>query len=326
MRSVQIRAREVERLVNSVARVQHGVLSRRQLLAVGIDSRRLRALQRRGTIECMTDGVIRLAGAPETTHQTVMAAVLDAPPGAIASHQTAAFLWNLPGFDLPRETHVTIPRQGAPQRHKLAVIHFQKDLPMSEVVLRHGIPTTTPTMTIFHLGAVLHPARVERAFDHAVVRRLTSGDRLAELTDLIGARGRNGTRLARELARRHEGRPPPESGLENRVDWLGTQAGISLERQVRVGREHLVGRADFRVAGTKGLIEAQSILYHSSPLDSAADQTRIARFLAAGFSVLTIWDYQAFHYPDSVIRAMGEFVRDLRANKHPFHRDCPDPA
>ncbi len=316
----------MERLVNSIARVQHGVVSRRQLLAIGIDSRRLRALEQRGTIESVADGVLRLAGTPETTYQTVMAAVLDAPPGAIASHQTAAFLWNLPGFDYRRETHVTIARQGAPQRRKLAVIHFQKDLPMSEVVLRHGIPTTTPTMTVFHLCGVLHPARAERAFDHAVVRRLTSGDRLAELIALIGARGRNGTRLARQLAHRHEGQPPPESGLENRVCWLGTQTGIDLERQVRVGRGHLVGRADFRVAGTKGLIEAQSILYHTSPMDSAADQARISRFLAAGFSVLTIWDYQAFHYPDEVTKALRGFVQDLNANKPPFHRDCPDPT
>lgn len=322
MTQIEIHAREVEQVVREIAAAQHGVLSARQLLAGGIGSRRLRALIDRGVVERLSESVYRFAGSTHNDFQSVLAGLLDAPPGAVASHQTAAALWNLPGFDLRGDVHVTIPRQGATQRRRLAVVHYQKDMPLSEVVLRHGIPTASPTLAIFHLCAVLHPGRVERAFDQATVRRLTSGKRLAGLVIAIGARGRNGSRLARELAKRHADQPPPESGLEHRVEWLAGGAGVELDRQVEVGDGHLVGRADFRLRGTMGLLEAQSVLYHSSPMDSAHDQVRMAALMAAGFSVLTIWDYQAFHHADSVIEAIGDFRRDLEAGRPPFHLDC----
>lgn len=200
MTQIEIRARDVEQIVRDMASGQHGVMSARQLAARGIGARRLRALVDRRVLERLSPGVYRLEGTPATALQAVLVAVLDAPPGAVASHQTAAALWNLPGYDLHGEMHVTVPRQGVTARRRLAVVHYHQDLPLAEVVLRSGIPTTSPTLTMFHLCAVVHPARAERTFNHAIVRRLTSGKRLAALIDTIGARGRNGTRLARDLA------------------------------------------------------------------------------------------------------------------------------
>lgn len=324
MSQVEIRARDVEQVVRNIAAAQHGVMNTRQLLARGIGARRLRALSERGVLEPLSPGVYRLVGSPETHLQRVLAAVLDAPPGAVASHQTAAALWNLPGYDLRDEAHVTIPRQGTTQRRRLSVVHYHKDMPLDEVVLRHGIPTTTPTLTMFHLCAVLHPSRAIRTFDHATARRLTTGKRLARLTGRIGARGRNGTRMSRQLGERHGDDPVPESGLEARVDRLGWQAGVKLDRQVEVGDTDWIGRADFRVRGTTGLIEAQSVLYHASPLDAADDEFRISRMLAAGFSVLTVWDYQAFYKPDVVVATIRTFDQRLRSGEPPFHLECPD--
>lgn len=324
MEHVEVRATHVESVVRRLASVQHGVVSTRQLAMRGIGARRLRALFARGVLDPVSRSVFRLVGTPVTPHQAALAAVLDAPPGALASHQTAAALWNLPGFDVVGDLHVTVPRQGVTQRKRLAVVHFHQDLPMTEVVWRHAIPTASPTLAIFQLCAVVHPARAERAFDQASARGLTSGPRLAALVDAIGAKGRNGTRVARELVHRHGDQPVPESGLEVRVEWLGGQAGLALDRQVVVGRDAPIGRADFRVRGTTGLIEAQSLLYHSSPMGLASDQLRISGMLAAGFSVLTVWDYQAFHQPAVVVDTFRQFHARLLAGDPPFHLDCPD--
>ncbi len=234
-------------------------------------------------------------------------------------------MWGLPGYDLDRgDLHVTIPRQGVTQRRRLTIVHYHKDLPLDELVIRNGVPVTSPTMLIFHLAGMLHPARTERTFDHALVRRLTSVPRVAGLTKRIGARGRNGTRIARELSARNEGYSPPESSFESRVQWCADQAGVDVERQVALGDNKFVGRVDFKLLGLAGVIEAQSVLYHSAPLDLAHDTERTGGLLAAGFSVLTVWDHQAFHHADVVIREIARFRDDVLRGAPPFHRDCPD--
>ncbi|HLT97574.1 MAG TPA: type IV toxin-antitoxin system AbiEi family antitoxin domain-containing protein [Acidimicrobiia bacterium] len=323
--TTSVPAREIEATIRALARTQHGLVGRRQLRAEGIEARRLRPLAVRGSLERLSEGVYRVVGTPETPLQRVMAAILDAPPGAVASHQTAAALWNVPGFPLTGDVHVTIPRQGSPHRRSLAVVHYHKEMPLDEVVLRHGLPCTTPTLTAFQLCAVVHPARAMRAFDAMTVRRLTGPRHLRRLVKRIGASGRNGTRLARELSEQPSDQSPPESGLESRVEFLGKRAGLDLDRQIEVGDSHRIGRADFRVRDTTGLIEAQSLLYHSSAMDAAADRERLSRMQEAGFSILTVWDFQAFHQPEAVIQAMQAFKRRLDAGELPFHLDCGPP-
>ena len=60
---------------------------------------------------------------------------------------------------------------------------------------------TSPTLLAFHLAAQVHPARAERAFDYLQSRHLTTAERLQNLVDDIGGKGRNGTRVAREMAK-----------------------------------------------------------------------------------------------------------------------------
>ena len=323
MQLSNLRASDTEALLRRLSGRRHGAVGLRQLRARGIDARALKPAVTRGTLEQVSESVYVLVGSSLSHLRRGMVGVLDSPPGAAVSHETAGAMWDVPGFDLHGDIHVTVPRQGITRRRRLAVVHFQKDLPLDEVVLRHGIPVCTPTLTAFHLCGAVHAGRAERAFDRMTVRRLTSGARLGRLVDRIGAPGRNGTRLARDLVRRYADEPPPESGLEHRVEFLGGQAGLELDRQVDVGEGHWVGRADFRIRGTTGLIEAQSLLYHSSPLDTAADKLRLDSLLNAGFSILTIWDHQAFHQPDHVISVMQDFKRQIDLAGPAFHLDCP---
>jgi very-short-patch-repair endonuclease len=166
---------------------------------------------------------------------------------------------------------------------------------------------------------------VARAFDHLQVRHLTSAGRLSRLVDEIGGSGRNGTRFARELARESFGKAPPESGLERRVLWLADKAGLSLRTQVPLGDDEFIGRVDFEIVDRPGVLEAQSLTYHSSPLSAAADRERFDSLISMGRSVMTIWDYQAFHNGDHVIEQIQRFGRMLNTAPEPFHFECPDP-
>jgi very-short-patch-repair endonuclease len=315
----------VEAAVWEIAEQQYGVVGRRQLNELAIDNQVLRPLLRREILVPLSGRVLRVSGTEPGAHQAAMAAVLDGPPGAVLSHRSAAALWGLPGFELVEPFHVTVPRQGRARRNDLCVVHFHKEMPLDEVVIRGGIPVTSPALTLFHLAAVLHPAKTERTLDNALARRLLSVRKYHVLVKRLGASGRNGTRVSRELAEaRLNGYRPPESGFEQRVEWCAGEAGVEVERQVSLGDHEYVGRADFRLVGSNGVIEAQSALYHATPLDEAADQGRVARLLAAGLCVLFVWDRQVFANAPVVIREIRRFHRDVMHGTTPFFRECPD--
>lgn len=315
----------VEHAVWKLAQTQHGVVGRRQLMELAIDNQVLRPLLRRQILVPMSDAVLRVNGSVEGPHQAAMAAVLDSPPGAVLSHRSAAALWGLPGFELQPEFHVTVPRQGRSRRGDLSIVHFQKDLPLDEIVILQGIPVTTPALTLIHLAAVLHPAHTERTVDNALARHLTSATRFHSLVKRLAASGRNGIRVSRELAEKRLGNyRPPESGLESRVEWCAGEAGVEVERQVALGDHEFIGRVDFRLVGMAGVLEAQSAKYHAAPLDRDVDRRRVDRLLEAGLSVLFLWDRQVFTRPQVAIREIRHFASALRSGAHPFFRECPD--
>lgn len=316
---------EIQGVAWGLAERQHGVIGRRQLHHLGFGEVQIRALAKRGALLPLSPEVFRLSGAPLTDLADAMSGVLDAPPGAVLSYESAAALWDVPGFDFRGAVHVTIPRQGVRSRSRVSILHFQSDLPLEETVLRKGIPVSSPTLLAFQLAASQNPAKAERAYDFLLSRHLTSGSRLDDLVRQIGGKGRNGTRVARELVRLSNGKPPPESGFERRVDWLAQQAGVAVRRQVSLGDSDFIGRVDFDLVGRRGVIEAQSLTYHSSPLSAASDRDRIERLIGMGRSVMTLWDYQAFHYRDHVIGQIQAFARRLDSSEEPFHFECPDP-
>ena len=94
-----------------VARRQHGVITRRDLLEAGYSASTISRLVHRGILQRMHQGIFH-AGPRPTWKSRCMAAVLAAGPGAVLSHTSAARVWGLlPEGPEPR-IHVTIPRIG----------------------------------------------------------------------------------------------------------------------------------------------------------------------------------------------------------------------
>src|SRR3954449_1805184 len=127
-----------ERAIAALAARQHGVVSRRQLLRIGlsadaidrwIDARRLHQLHR---------GVYAVGHRNVSPNGRYLAAVLFAGDGAALSHCSAADLWELrprkePEIDVIATTH----RRGD------ATVRVRRDaLDRSETMTRHGIRVT----------------------------------------------------------------------------------------------------------------------------------------------------------------------------------------
>ncbi|MGH8873895.1 MAG: hypothetical protein ACRDVM_01400 [Acidimicrobiia bacterium] len=305
--------------LRELAARQYGLVGRAQARQLGMGKDLLRRRIDRGELRFLTPEVLEVVGAPPSDGQSAMAALLDAPPGAVLSHTSAAAWWGLPGFDLRRDLHVTVPRQGAPRRGRLAMMHYQKDLPTDHLMVLRGVPVTSPALTIFHLAALLHPKRAARACDNAWAMRLLDGATLHRLLHRLAASGRNGIGPMRQiLADRPIDYVPPESGVEARYLQLIVEDGMPApRRQVDLGGRFWVGRGDFLFEDVPGVVEILSARFHASYLDRSADEERFAAYRAAGLSVLAIWDYEIWHHPREVVEKTRRFRAELLTGAAP---------
>ena len=296
---------ELDARLRALAERQHGVIARAQARDLGANRHHLRRRAESAEWEAMTSRVLRLAGAPRTFRQRAMAAALHAGPGAALSHESAAALWRLPGFDAGA---LSVSRAVGRSAHAspLAQLHRTCWMPEAHVRLFEQIPVTSPARTIFDLAGVLHPGRTERALDNALARQLTTLAALRQVTDELARRGRPGSSVMRRLlADRAGAYVPPESNMEARFQAVAKRAGLNtLVRQQDVGGQDWIGRVDFLDRDNRLVVEVDSDLYHSSLLDEAADAARDAALADAGYSVLRINEHELWHRPDEVVRRL----------------------
>ncbi len=300
--------------IRSIATGQHGLVSTRQLRAEGVSHHTVRNHVESGWLVRVTRQVLKIGGAPSAELTQPMLAVLDGPDGSVLSHTAAAALWGIPGFRLDKDLHVVVPRRGKPGRPRTATVHYQQGLPMDHVVQFHGIPVTSPPLTMFHLAALLHPDRVERALDWAWSDGLLTGPVMNRLLERIAASGRNGVGTIRQLMEtRGPGYVPPASNLEARFNRIVENVpGIPpMRRQVDLGGEYWVGRVDFVWDDLPGGVEVQSERFHTSVVDRAADAERLRKMKEAGISMIEVWDTDVFHRPWLVVQRVREFRRTL---------------
>ena len=260
------------------ARTQHGLVERGQALAAGLSDDMLGDWVDAGRLERLHAGVYRLAGAPPSWEQSVMAAVLAA--GGIASHRSAARLWGVYDTDV---VEVTVPR---PHRCVASgvVTHRSRDLASRHVTRRYGIPVTTPMRTLVDLGAVCPERQVADALERAVVALVCSVLAVERVLDDVARRGRRGAGvLRRVLDDRALGRARPDGLLEARIARVLREYDLPAPVfQHRVGRY----RVDFAYPELRLAIEVDGFEVHGTPAALQADLERQNRLVAAGWTVL----------------------------------------
>jgi hypothetical protein len=179
------------------------------------------------------DGVYRLAGAPPSWRGDLLAACWAGGQRAVASHRSAAALFDLPGSrTTPAE--ITCPRWRRTQ-HVGLVVHESSALSDRDITMIDQIPATTVERTLFDLAGVCRAFTVSLAIDNALRRKLTDMEELVRLFRRVGKRGRRGTRRFRGL-------------LEERdASYVPTESEREL-MLVRVLREHGLPEAERQFA------------------------------------------------------------------------------
>lgn len=307
-------------LMNVAAR-QHGVIGQHQLDAFAPSRSAARHEVAKPQWEAIGPTTFRSSGSPETDLQKLMAAVLDAGPGAVASHPSSASLWSVPGFDL-LPSHVTLMRATTTRRPGSGVRHEARHLAADQVTVLHGIPVTRPERVPFDLANIgVSGARIERIVDRLWSDRLVSGPSLRRVKRSLPLRGFRGTALMREiLAERGDDWIPPASGLESRTMELLNQNGIhGYERQVDLGANEWIGRVDFVNRDRRIIVEVQSDRHHAALSSRRDDALRFERFRQAGFMVIEVWEDEVWHRPSDWLERMHHAERTHRPKRTHRH-------
>jgi hypothetical protein len=273
-----------------------------------------------------TPRVLRLVGAPRSSLQAAMAAVLDAGIGGALSHTSAAAHWRVSGNPI-RPFHVTRARDRSNRPGRLAVVHEPIVLPAHHVVVLDDVPVVVPARALIEVagmqrrGAELEwwVRKIARMVDAAWAMRLVSGVTMRAMIDELAERGRPGIGTIRQvMAERPNSYVPPASGLEGRFAEILRRAGEPpMDRQVDCGDDtRWIGRVDFIDRGLSVIAEIQSERFHASFIDRQLDAERIADLEAAGFRVIEISETDVWHRPTVVV----DRIRMARAEARAHHR------
>lgn len=289
----------VEDRIAALAARQHGVVARSQLLAAGLTRRMVGSRVRSRRLCPLHRGVYLLGGLrgplePERSRE--MAAVLACGPGAVVSHRSAAWIWEL--LPRPRETgpvEITVPRRARPRRPGI-LTHRSDALSADETTVLDALPVTTPGRTLRDLSTRIATRELSRAAARA--ERLGHTD-AGELSELVARhRGRPGAPLLRAALHVEGGPAFTRSEAEERfLDLIGSGGLPAPEANVVVRGHEL----DFlwRAAGIA--VEVDGFGFHASRRSFENDRRRDAELAAAGVYVIRVTWRQIVDEPSATL-------------------------
>ncbi len=289
----------------TVARRQHGVVTRTQLLDLGLSSDAVKHRIVKGRLHPLWRGVYAV-GRPELTqHGRWMSAVLSCGPTAALSHESAAALWRIRS-EWRSEIDVSVPANVFRRRPGIRV-HRRAKLAATDLTRHHGIPVTAPTCTIIDLAARLLPDQLEAAINEADKRGLTNPEALRSALDPIGRRPGVG-KLRQTLDRRTF--VLTDSQLERRFLPIARRAGLPPPT---TGRRVNGFRVDFHWPELGLIVETDGLRYHRTPAQQARDRLRDQTHTAAGLTPLRFTHAQIRFEPSHVQATLTAVAKRLQA-------------
>ena len=156
-----------------IAGRQHGRVTRRQLLAAGIDANRIKRWLADGRLRHVHYGVYAVGHVAPSMHGDYRGAVLAGGGGAKLSHAPAAHVFKVTRGKRPPPPEITVPTT-AHRRRPGIVIHRVKALHPYDVTVHEGIPITSVPRVLLDMAPRLSPAKLGRACHEAWVHHHTT--------------------------------------------------------------------------------------------------------------------------------------------------------
>jgi hypothetical protein len=292
-----------ERQLAAILRTRDGLITRSEALELGLSAADIHGYLHREAWQRVYRNVYRSSTAPATPRQLLRAACLAGGDSAVASHASAAWLWNM--VDRAAKTpDITVPI--AVVRSLAGVrVHRSRDLDHSRTIVRAGIPATDPLRTLIDLGAVTTAPVLSNAIDRALAARLLTLDGIIAELARLSRQGRPGVKPLREVIaeRGFVGAPHP-SVLESRMLRLLDEYHLPAPR-----REIIVGpngeyRLDFAYPEIKLAIEVDGYVWHFTPEQQRRDHRRRNRLINDGWRILVFTWMDVTQRPQEVAAAI----------------------
>lgn len=308
------RARDA--LIRTLAAPQHGIVTRRQLLAEKLPSHAIDNRVRDGRLVVLYRGVYRVPGPVVDRYEREMAAVLACGHEAVLSHGSAIRLWALgraprggraaprpdpaPNLRRPDPAHgpvIEVSVVDAYRRPGPSVrVHRLVRLDSEDRATAHGIPVTAPARTILDFATTATAREVERAVARAEREGLAGRDDVAGV--VVRYRHAPGAAMVRAVLARGDAPAFTRSEAEERFLALVRRARLPAARSNVVVEGHEV---DFLWSAARLVVEVDGAEWHARPGAFERDRRRDAILLAAGYRVMRVTWRQLHDEPESLL-------------------------
>jgi very-short-patch-repair endonuclease len=249
---MQHQDRTVEKVLARIARRQHGVVTRKQLLDARVSKEEIRWRIKRGALLVVHPGVYRVGHKAPSIEARYIAAVLACGEGAVLSGMAAGYLWGLIKGSAPP------PEVTTPKDRKVKGVQIRRARRReTEATTHHGIPITTVPRTLVDISSMLSSADLARACHEAGVLHGTTPRQVEEVLNK-----RPTTPAAKQLRKVMNGEvhvtlSPLERAFLKRLRAAGLPEPV-------MNRKAGERRVDCRWSDHRLTVELDSYRYHSS--------------------------------------------------------------
>jgi len=289
----------------ALARKQHWVISRRQLLNFGFTPRAIEHWLETFRLHRVYRGVYAVGTPQLDRHRRWMAAVLASGPRAVLSHRSAGELWGLVENRERDKSEVTVRGPVGSRRTQISAVS-RPALPATESTVHEGIPVTTPARTLLDLATVLDELQLERAVNEADKLDLISSQVLRLSLEKFG--GERGVRALRKLFERDSFRLS-DSTLEILFRRLADESGLPAPQTRALVNGFTV---DFYWPEFPLIVETDGLRYHRTAATQSRDRLRDQAHTAAGITCLRFTHWQVQHQSDHVRQILRKTANRLR--------------
>ena len=284
-----------------LATEQHGVVARRQLLALGFTVDEIRGMLASRRLVAIHRGVYAAGHRAPNGRASSMAAVLACGPRALLGYRSAGALRSL------RRSALGYVEVATPTRRRgIAGVrpYFVPRLEPQDRDVVDGIPCASVALTLLQLAAVVPRRQLERACDEAEVQRLFDLTAINEaLTRFEGCRGV--AQLRAVLGEHAIGTTLTRPGLEELTLAVFDRAGIPRPHVnvLLTCRPGVAWEVDFLWRSERLVLETDGARFHRTPRQIERDRRKEADLVRAGYQVLRA-SYQQVRYDSRAVAPM----------------------
>jgi very-short-patch-repair endonuclease len=281
---------------------QHGAVSRRQLLELGLTPEAVTHRLLTGRLHTVARGVYAV-GRPDLPREgRWFAALLSCGPSSVLSHRSAAALW---GFHPDDRALTDLTVSTTARRRRPGVVVHHRALAPGERTVHQGVPVTTVARTLLDLATKVRGNRLERAINEADKLDLIDPDTLR--VSLDGYAGRAGVTALRTVLDRYSFRLT-DSDLERRFLAIVRRTDLPLPD---TGSRLSGFKVDFHWPALGLVVETDGLRYHRTVGQQMRDRLRDQAHAAAGLTTLRFTHFQVRYEPRHVQSTLLTVARRL---------------